>query len=383
MSEAAATAAAPGIWTREFVFVLGVIAAMFLNVALILPVAPLVVQRGSGSSGAAGLAGALFFATTVAVQLSTPRLLRRYDGRALIAVGMLLLGGPALFVALVEGWVGVMATMVVRGAGFGIVTVVAFALVADVAPAGRRAEALGLSGLAVGIPNVFAPSAGLWLLASAGRPAAFALAGAVAIAGAVAPFGLSPRSLHSEEGTLGAAVRERRLLLPFCALTVVLVPLGAILTIAPAALPEHGLGSAAVLLLSSGTLGFVARWLSGPLVDRVGPRTVVVPGFLLAVTGLGILAADRRAEALIPAGALFGAGLGALQTGLQAAIFERAGPNGHARASVVWNIGFDAGVGLGAVTLGVAASAWSFGVMFWTLPFVALAALGFALADRN
>jgi predicted MFS family arabinose efflux permease len=366
------------------VLVLGLLAAMFLNVALLLPLAPLVVERGGGSGSQAGLVNALFFGLTVAAQLAIPPLLRRVDPRVLMAAAMALLGIPAFIVVALPGWPVVIVTTAFRGVGFGLASVVAFALVAQLAPAKRRGEALGLSGLAVGVPNVFGPALGLWLFSSVGRGAVFALAGAAAAVGALLPAGLAARPpLHAEDGRLRRALRERSLLLPFAALTTVTVAWGGIITFASAALPEHGAGSAAVLLLCAGSSGFVSRWVSGRIADRVGARRLVLPGFALLLAALFALAGDRSAAALIPAGLLFGTGLGVLQTALQTALFSRAGPTRFALASLLWNIGIDAGVGLGAIALGAVASAWSYGAVFWTLPFVALVALLFAAADRR
>jgi predicted MFS family arabinose efflux permease len=370
--------------TRDLALLLGLIAAMFLGVAMLLPVAPLVVEHETGLGGRAGVVTAVFFATTVAAQIAMPKLLRRRAVPALLTAGMVLLGAPAVLLAFGGGWGAISAAMAVRGAGFGIVTVAAFALVAASAPEGRRAEALGLSGLAVGIPNVFAPSLGLWLLDGAGRATVFALGGAPCLAGALlAPMLSRNVRLDARKGGVAEAMRSRALLLPFLALTTVTLAFGAILTFAPVALPEHGAGSAAVLLLCVGTCGFLARWLAGRAADRLGASLVVVPAFALAIAGLVLLAADRAPAMLVVAGLLFGAGLGAVQTGLQAMMFARAGSTSYDVASVLWNIGFDLGIGLGAVLFGLVAAGWGYPAMFWTLPFVCAAAFVIAAASRR
>ncbi|MEU3205579.1 MFS transporter [Streptomyces cyaneofuscatus] len=50
---------------------------------------------------------------------------------------------------------------------------------------------------------------------------------------------------------------------------------------------------------------------------------------------------------------LFGAGFGAVQNVTLATMFERVPRSGFGRVSVVWNLAFDAGMGLGAVGFGL------------------------------
>ena len=72
----------------------------------------------------------------------------------MLVAGLLLLGlpGPAYLVSSDLGWV--LALSAVRGVGFGILTVIGSAVVADLVPASRRGAAIGVYGLSVAVPNL-------------------------------------------------------------------------------------------------------------------------------------------------------------------------------------------------------------------------------------
>ncbi|MFD0801059.1 MFS transporter, partial [Streptomonospora algeriensis] len=78
------------------------------------------------------------------------------------------------------------------------------------------------------------------------------------------------------------------------------------------------------------------------------------------------------ATAAVVGAGLFGAGFGAVQNDTIVIMFRRAGTRAYGTASAVWNIGYDAGTGLGSFFLGVAIQAAGYGPAF--------AAMGVALA---
>jgi MFS family permease len=374
------------LWERDLALLLASMLAMFVGSSLLVAATPLVVKQAGGNSTEAGLANALFFGITVPFQIATPWLMRRYDARGLTALGLALLGLPAIAVAVVPGLAVVFAAMALRGIGFAVVSIVTYALVAQVAPATRRAEALALSGMSAAIPNVALPSAGLYLNDLGGRAVPFSVAGAAALAGIAAVVAMRPREWLRPPtgGMLRRAARQRDALPFFAAMSVATLAYGSLITFTPLALPEHGAGSAAVFLLCAGTLAFSVRWITARVADRRGAGKLVAPGFLVALVGLVAFASDFSAPAVvIPAAVVFGAGLGTLQTGLQSMIYERSGGADYALASLFWNVAWDVGYVVGALALGAVATLASYGYAFWILPFAWLGGLAFGLAGER
>jgi MFS family permease len=86
------------------------------------------------------------------------------------AVGLLLLGVPALALTASATMLDIPALSVVRGLGFAIVVVVGSALVASLVRPERRGEGLGLYGVVVGVPSIVALPLGAWLVGQIGYP---------------------------------------------------------------------------------------------------------------------------------------------------------------------------------------------------------------------
>src|SRR5262249_56464830 len=92
-----------------------------------------------------------------------PRLVTRYGHRTALAAGLVLLGAPALMLAVSASTAVIVTVCVVRGIGFGITCVSGGALTASIIPAEPRGEGLALFRAVGGRPSVVALPAGLWL----------------------------------------------------------------------------------------------------------------------------------------------------------------------------------------------------------------------------
>jgi MFS family permease len=126
----------------------------------------------------------------VLAECVAPRLMARFGDRAVLATGLLLLGGAALL--LVPAVDVVLAVLVcgLRGLGFGFAVVVTGALVTRHVPAERRGEGLAVAGVAACLPAVAALAAGVWLADACGADVVFVVAALVALVGVLAPLAL-------------------------------------------------------------------------------------------------------------------------------------------------------------------------------------------------
>src|SRR5918911_1012009 len=191
--------------TRPVILLTLVAFAALFGFQLLLSVVPLYADEAGGGSSGAGLATAAFMLSTVLTQIQMPRILGRYGYRRAFAAGLLFLGAPALFYAYAETLVPILAVTLLRGVGFGIVTVVFAALIVELAPPGRRGEALGLLGVAITLPTVFCNALGLWLVERSGFEIVFLLGGVAPLVGIAMIPGMTsaPATGEGEEGGAG------------------------------------------------------------------------------------------------------------------------------------------------------------------------------------
>jgi predicted MFS family arabinose efflux permease len=145
-------------------------------------------------------------------------------------------------------------------------------------------------------------------------------------------------------------------------------------------LPLLVVASAPVLLLLFG-LGFAAgRLLAGRLLDRGRSPTALVL-ILLGNLLLGLtMLATSDVVAVAMGAAISGLGSGCLCTVTLAMMFDRTGPGGIARASILWNLSYDVGQAIGAIALGAVATLLKPGDIFFVAAGVVIVVAGPAAA---
>jgi predicted MFS family arabinose efflux permease len=212
-------------------------------------------------------------------------------------------------------------------------------------------------------PAVIALPLGLWLLSSAGYPLVFAAGGLVALVGLTAVPGVPDRRPAEEPdagGQLGmvAGLRSAALLRPSVLFAATTMAGGIVATFLPVSLPGDLHGFAAVALLVQAAVATLTRWWAGGHGDRHGSSGLLIPGVLVAATGMLVVAVPGGPVTVVVGVIAFGAGFGAVQNASLAVMYERVPRSAFGTVTAVWSIAYDAGWGLGAAGFGVLA-AWS------------------------
>ncbi|MEU5863221.1 MFS transporter [Nonomuraea sp. NPDC047529] len=346
--------------TRSLGLMMAASVSGMLGFFLLFSAVPLYAATGGSGATGAGLATGAMMASTVLAELAVPWLLSRHGYRVALALGLLLLGLPALLLPLSADLPVVLAVSLLRGAGLGVLVVAGTALTADLVPAERRGEGLGLYGLAVGVPSVAGLPLGLWTADALGFAPVLVVGGLLPLAGLAAVTGLPA----ARPVTAGQGGRTGGLAAPMLVFASVTFAVGVLVTFLPLA-GSPGLASAALLAQSLATPA--ARWWAGRFGDRHGPATLLVPGLLAAATGTALQAWTDAPVPVVAGMALFGAGFGVLQNATLTLMLRR-GP--AARVSALWNLAYDAGMGVGATGFGLV-----LGHTGYRLGFVLVAAL--------
>jgi MFS family permease len=103
---------------------------------------------------------------------------------------------------------------------------------------------------------------------------------------------------------------------------------------------------------------------AGRLADRHGRAATIAPGFIFAALALALLPLARGLPYFVVSASLFGFGFGAAQPATMALLIDRVQPEQRGLATGTYYTGFDAGVTLGSILLGVVSQLWGFGVMW-------------------
>ncbi|HKE99454.1 MAG TPA: MFS transporter [Actinomycetes bacterium] len=374
----------PRIMNRELALVFIVSFGALTSLYLLLSVVALYAESvGAGGIGA-GLATGVLLLSTVAAELATPRLMTRLGPRLSLGLGLVLLGGPALALPATRTTGGILAISAVRGVGFAIIVVVSGAMVASLVPNERRGEGLGLFGVVVGVPSIVALPLGVWLAKNVGYPPVFVAGAVAALATLVVIPGLPGRTAQSEQpvGIL-AGLRMSTLLRPSIVFATTAMAAGVVVTFLPLAVTGGSGNLAAMALFVQGATATAARWWAGRHGDRHGSAGLIIPGVLTSAAGMAALVLTSSPAAVIVAMVIFGIGWGFAQNASLALMFERVSPSGYGAVSALWNLAYDAGLGLGAAGFGLVAAQTGYPAAFALTAGVVLLAVVPAWPDRR
>ncbi len=376
-------------------------AAGFAGFSALLPVVPLWAVTGGANEAGAGLVNGVLLLATVVTQPFVPRLLSRLGTGRVLAAGLVLLGVPSLLFLFSDHLNWILLLSIVRGIGFGVLTVAGSTVVANLVPRAQHGAAIGACGAAIAVPQVVLFPLGPWMSESVGFWAVFAI-GTLPILGISSAPQLArvlreqtaeralqpptePTTTVNNTGT-GGRLLLGSLLGPMLLLGGVTLAGGALITFAPqmSSAPAATAGGLALLTFSAA----VTRWGVGGLADHYGAQRFLWPLVLISVIGLILTATavenpDATSILLFLAGLiLVGIAFGGLQNLTLLLSLAAVKRGQYGTASAVWNIGFDLGTAVGSVLIGTLAAGLSFSTALLVAAGICLATLPLALRGK-
>lgn len=354
------------VWKAPgFIAALVAVAAAFGSWGMLLPVVPVAVLDAGGSPALAGASTGVFMLATVITQVFMPRLLRRFSYRSAIATSAVLLGIPALFFELSMAPAAVLAISVVRGIGFGAMTVSESAIIAELVPRRLLGKATGVFGASGGMAQMLTLPLGLWISERIGYGPVWLIALGIAAAGFISCVWIPPVKGSPGDPVMEGAVSApiwKLVLIPALALALGSLAFSLIANFLPAAARDLGIADGTalggVILAVVNLAVMVARLVAGSIADHRGePGTLLIPFQICLAASMFMFAwclwAGASQSWLLVAALLFGAGFGVVQNESLLTMFHRLPQSKVGHASAVWNISFDGGQGLGSFFFGL------------------------------
>ncbi len=293
---------------------------------------------------------------TMLAELGSPWLMTRLAYRSTLAGGLVLLGLSSLALAALPTLATLLLLCAVRGLAFGVTEVAVGALLAHVSPRARRGEGLGIGGAAFAIPGLFALPMSVWVSARFGCTALFIAAGAASLLPLFALRGwrlVEPAS--SSRRAMRRSLRAPALARPAGLFAVTALGAGAIISFLPLSVPTSQHELAAPALFAQAAAALVTRWWGGRFSDRHGSSGLLRPGALMTALGLSAVALTPSSVGLLGGALLFGAGFGVSQSASLSVMLAGTPPSGYGAVSAMWNLAYDAGLGVGSLGFGLMA----------------------------
>jgi len=343
------------IWTRDFILICISNFFIFLGFQMTLPTIPLYVEELGGNDQLIGLVVSIFTFSAL--------LVRSYAGHALETRGrkFVYLTGILIFIVSVGSFgflpaIGFLFFMrFIQGIGWGFSTTASGTIASDIIPSKRRGEGMGYYGLSGNIALAFGPSLGLSLAGVLSYTQLFMIC---AILGLIA-FLLSSRIRYKTiEKTQQVGkkekwdIYEKTALKPSLLLFFITVTFGGIASFLPLYTAQKGISGIQWYFLVFALALMASRTFAGKIYDVKGHRAIFIPGTILIVAAMILLAWLLNTTVLLIAAVLYGIGFGSVQPALQAWSIENAPKHRRGMANATFFSSFDLGVGMGALLFG-------------------------------
>jgi MFS family permease len=342
-------------WIKDFFFTWINRFSFFLAHHLTRPILPLYLVSFGASSTVIGAVMAVFTITATTMRIPVGLLIDRIGrkpfliaGVALFAVGNFgYLWAPSILLML--------PFRMLHGVGWSGCTTAVATLAADIAPQKRRGELIGYAAMASSLGGAIGPVAGFALLQRFEFSGVFLGSAALLflsliLAAFVKEPQHGPRSNRREKWIDLLVIPET--LLPAVAVAFLSFGHGGILTFLPIHALKLGLENPGLWFGLYALCLLLSRPVAGPLSDRISRRAVIIPGLILNLLGIGILALASSPAWLMAAAVVGGFGTGAAQPALMTVAVDQTSSERRGQSMAQYQCFYDLGIGLGSLTLG-------------------------------
>lgn len=380
---AVATTRAERIVSAQFSVLWGGACAFYLSFYLLLATLPLYARDLGIAESWIGLIIGIFAASSMIVKPVAGWAADRYGRRPVMLVGAALFLASSLLYPWSQSVAALLAVRLLHGAGMGLYPTGSAAIVADIAPAARRGEAMGLWGAAASIALATGPLAGVEISARLGFPALFAISAAVALGALV----VTPAIRETLPARTAVPFRPGALMsgavLHPC---LVLFGLMATYGLQVAFLPIHAQAQGTnpgLFFLALALVVALVRGAAGRLSDRIGRGPVAAGGLALVTVSLIVLAVGAGPWPLALAGLLYGLGFGTAQPALMAWAVDLVPVVERGKAMGTYYTALELGISVGAIGSGYLAARIGFPAVFTAAAALSVAAAAIAVTRRR
>lgn len=346
------------LWTTDFVLTLLAGHFMFAGyTATLTIIPPLAIDLGGDLAYHLPLIVAAFGFVGLAIRPFGGQWIYTLGPKRVAVIGTIIvaLGSLSYIFALSAWWLIPMRML--QGVGLALGPVATSTIVANLAPPTRRAEAMAYMGNAINISFLYSPFIASFLYENAGSHNAFLFSALAASIGTLACWRISssriafqrpaPSSVGSAEDTPPLVARSA--IFPtvvFLTYTFTTAPTN---TYLPLLAHEKNLGNPGLYYTVFSIVSMFAMAAAGPIADRYGRATVIVPGLISVALAMFILNGSFFQMMFLSGGLFAGLGFGMLQPGVQSFTVDRAPMRERSAAMATLQQAWDVGGSFGAL----------------------------------
>jgi len=350
---------------------------------------PLYVTSHGGDSTEIGVLMGVFALASALCRPWISPLIDRFGRKSCLSTGCIIMAALPLCYPLLDQsplpLYSLIMLRMVHGVGMAVCFTSVFTFIADLVPAARLNEGIGLFGTSGLIGIAVGPSLAEWALLAGGFNGLFFASALLAMLALIVHLPIKDRAdrfIH-QRSSAGFFQLLRQPRYARVALFAVLFGVGVSTTgnfIAPLC-DERNLELVTPFFVSYSLAAIATRLFVGRLADRVGERCVLPWAFLVCATGLLLVLPALNYLLLSLAGLVCGAGHGLLFPTLNTLAIRDVPADYRGRVTGIFTGAIDSGIFLGSIGLGAAARLFPLSALF--LISAALLLIAWGMAGRS
>lgn len=361
------------IWTKSFINISISTFFIFTVFYALLTFVPLYVMEDlNGTVAEGGMATSVFLVSAIIVRLAAGMILDKFGNKEVLVFSVLMFTVSTILYIFIGTFAALLFLRFFHGIWFGLVTTVAGAIAADIIPPERRGEGMGYYAIAMNLAVVAGPFIALTLQPLVSSQVIFIIFGAIMVIGFICALMVQVQKVPKET----APARKLALSNFLETKSMPIASVGFLISFAYASIITFiSVYADSLGLLQTASFFFVVyavamllvRPFTGRLFDAKGPDYVIIPSIIIFAIGLWTLSYTATSWMLLLSGALIGLGYGTLLPSFQTLAIEAADKHRSGYATGTFFAFYDTGIAIGAVALGVMASALGYSKLYLAL----------------
>ena len=381
------SAAGGSLFSSDFIFATLANFANSFGMQMLTATLPVYVISLGGSRADAGLVSGAMAVTALLFRPFIGWLTDAWRRRPFVLIGTSCYGLASVAYLLANSIPFLLFGRFIHGFGLSCYTTASSAYVADIAPMKRRAEVVGFFAAAQAISLIIGPVIGFMLVRSKGFRQLFWVSAGLAFAAFTLSIFARERRLPSKAKRQPWSPRSGIVAvdaLPIAWMVLCMgLGFGTLTAFISIFAETRGVHNPGFYFMVQAVALLISRIFAGRLADRYGRTVAIIPSIILASVALALLPLAQGFPYFVISAALFGLGFGSAQPATMALLIDRVHPEQRGLATGTYYTGFDVGVSIGSIVLGVVSQHLGFGVMWLTAAACTLLGLAGLIPKRH
>lgn len=356
------------LWNFKFCSVFLINALISFSFYMITTILMVYLVGIGASLSKAGIIVGLFSITSLFIRPFTGYITDKYNRKMLLIIGNFLVALSIIAYVITDNLIIIILFRIIHGIAFGINSTAIVAMASEYIPSKRFNEGIGNLGLGQVIASAVGPGLGVVVMNQFGIEYAFYISGLFSLITmlylVLFPYLGKKKESENHKISFHDIISFKVLDYAFIA-GVYSFMNGGIAAFLILYAQEKSIGDVSVYFTVSALFLFLARPISGKIVDRKGLNYVVYPGIVLTIVSLIILAFANSLAMILVSAVIRALAQGAVQPLLQAASIKKVGIEKSGLATSTFYLGGDIGQGAGPMIGGVIAKWYGYEEIFY------------------